>query len=117
MVIQDHSVDGFFNGWLVKMLTILDSLFDKIVNTTSSPIGVGVVGSHEVAETSNTKTVLWPNGFIPGHFQLHMLPNVATSMPSLTSHSCGDSMPAVCQPGKLEPFTDHPSTNGCQTGP
>ena len=33
------------------MPTILDSLFHKVANTTSIPIGVrmGVVGSHEVA--------------------------------------------------------------------
>ena len=36
------------------MHTILDSLFHKVVNTTS--ILIGVVGSHEVAETSDTKT-------------------------------------------------------------
>ena len=36
-----------------------------------------------------------PNGFNLGRFQLHMSQNVATSMPSLTSQSCGDSLPAV----------------------
>ena len=54
------------------------------------------MGSHEVAGTSDTKTVLWPTGFKLGCFQLHMSQNVATSMPSLTSQSCGDSLPAVC---------------------
>ena len=54
------------------------------------------MGSHEVAGTSDTKTVLWPNGFKSGCFQLHMSQNVATSMPSLTSQSCGDSLLAVC---------------------
>ena len=39
---------------------ILDSLFHKVVNTTSDPIGEGlggwgVVGSHKVAELSKTK--------------------------------------------------------------
>ena len=29
-------------------------------------------------------------------FQLHTSQNVATSMPSLTSQSCNDSLPAVC---------------------
>ena len=38
------------------MPAILDSLFHKVVNTTSIPIGVGVVGSHEVVETSDAKT-------------------------------------------------------------
>ena len=45
---------------------------------------------------SDTKTVLWPNGFNSGCFQLHMSQNVATSMPSLTSQACNDSLPAVC---------------------
>ena len=60
-----------------------------------------MVGSHEVAEPSDTKTVLWPNGFNSGCFQLHMSQNVATSMPSLTSQSCGDSLPAVCLAGQV----------------
>ena len=43
------------------MPAILDSLFHKVVNTTSTPIGVegggwGVVGSHEVAGSSGIKT-------------------------------------------------------------
>ena len=41
------------------MPIILDSLFHSVVNTTSIPIGVedgGVVGSHEVAGSSDTKT-------------------------------------------------------------
>ena len=43
------------------MPAILDSLFHKVVNTTSIPIGVegggwGVAGSHKVAGSSNTKT-------------------------------------------------------------
>ena len=58
------------------------------------------MGSHEVAGTSDTKTVLWPNGFSSGCFQLHMSQNVATSMPSLTSQSCGDSLLAVCLAGE-----------------
>ena len=60
-----------------------------------------MVGSHEVAGTSDTKAVLWPNGFNSGCFQLHMSQNVAISMPSLTSQSCGDSLPAVCLAGKV----------------
>ena len=42
------------------MPAILDSLFHKVVNTTSISIGVeggGVLGSHEVAGTSDIKTV------------------------------------------------------------
>ena len=43
------------------MLAIIDSLFYKVVNTTSIPIeveDVGVVGSHEVVGSSDTKTFL-----------------------------------------------------------
>ena len=85
------------------MPTILDSLFHKVVNTTSSSIGVegGLVRSHEVAGPSDTKTFLWPNGFNSGHFQLHVSQNIATSMPSLTSQSCSDSLPAVCLAGQV----------------
>ena len=67
------------------MPTILDSLFYKAVNTTSIPIGWRVRGGGE-----------WPNGFNSGCFQLHTSQNVATLMPSLTSQSCGDSLPAIC---------------------
>ena len=81
------------------MPTILDSLFHKVVNTTSSPIGVE--GSHEVAGPSNTKTCLWPNGFDSGSFQLHMSQNAATLMPGLTSQSCSDSLSAVCLAGQV----------------
>ena len=42
------------------------------------------MGSHEVAETSDTKPFLWPNGFNSGCFQLHTSQNVATSMPSVS---------------------------------
>ena len=55
-----------------------------------------MVGSHEVAGSSGIKTFLWPNGFNSGCFQLHTSQNVATSMSSLTSQSCGDSLLAVC---------------------
>ena len=54
-----------------------------------------------MAGTSDTKTVLWPNGFNSGCFQLHMSQNVATLMPSLTSQSCGDSLLAVCLAGQV----------------
>ena len=57
---------GFFNGLLVEMPAILDSLFHKVVNATSSSIGVE--GSHKVVGPSDTKTVLWPNGFNSGCF-------------------------------------------------
>ena len=80
------------------------------------------MGSHEVAGLSDTKTVLWSNGFNSGCFQLHMSQNVAKSMP-MQSGSPGPASPVVipCRlsawPSKLEPFTDHLSTDGRQTGP
>ena len=100
------------------MPTILDSLFHKVVNTTSSPIGVegGGVGEPQSGGNFRYKDLFWPNGFNLGCFQLHMSQNVATSIPSLTSQSCSDSLLAVCWLGKLEPFTDDPSTHGHQTG-
>ena len=63
--------------------------------------GWGVVGSYEVAGSSNSKNVIWPNGFSSGHFRLHMSQNVATLMPSLTSQSFDDSLPAVCLGGQV----------------
>ena len=60
-----------------------------------------MVGSHEVAGPSDTKTVLRPNGFNSGCFQLHMSQNVATLMPSLTSQLCDDSLLAVCLAGQV----------------
>ena len=59
------------------------------------------MGSHEVVGSSDTKTFLWPNGFNSGCFQLHTSQNVATSMPSLTSQSCGDSLLSVCLAGQV----------------
>ena len=70
-----------------------------------------MVGSHKVAGPSNTKTFLWPNGFNSGCYQLHMSQNVATSMPSLTSQSCSDSLLAVClaeQGGAIYRPSKHP---------
>ena len=72
-----------------------------------------MVGSHEVAGSSGMKTFLWPNGFNSGCFQLHTSQNVATSMPSLTSQSCGDSLPSVCLAGQVEAINrppEHPWT-------
>ena len=94
------------------MPAILDSLFHKVVNTTSSLIGVQGRGGGEPrsGETLRYKTVLWPNGFNSGCFQLHMSQNVARSMPSLTSQSCGDSLPAVClarQVGAIYRLLEH----------
>ena len=64
-----------------------------VVNTTSIPIGVAGEFRH--------KNFLWPNGFNSGCFQLHTSQNVATSIPSLTSQSCSDSMPSVCLAGQV----------------
>ena len=102
------------------MPAILDSLFHKVVNTTSIHIGVeggGCWGATKWRGPSNAKAFLWPTGFNSGRFQLHMSQNVARSMPSLASQFCSDSRRLSAWPGKLEPFTDHPSTHGCQTGP
>ena len=60
-----------------------------------------MVGSHEVAGPSDTKNFLWLTGFNSGRFQLHISQNVATSMPSLTSQSCSDSLPAVYLAGQV----------------
>ena len=57
--------------------------------------------SHKVAGTSNIKTFLWPNGSNSGCFQLRTSQNVATSILSLTSQSCSDSLPAVCLAGQV----------------
>ena len=85
------------------MPTILDSLFHKVVNTTSIPIGVeggGWWGATKWWELLIQK-LLWPIGFDSGCFQLHTSQNVATSMPSLTSQSCSDSLPAVYLAGQV----------------
>ena len=101
IVIQDHSVDKLFNGCLVEMPTILYSLFHKVVSTTSSPIGVEGGGKPQSGRTFQFKKIICPNGFNSGCFELHISQNVATSMPSLTSQSCGDSLPAVCLAGQV----------------
>ena len=83
------------------MPTILDSLFHKVVNTTSIPIGVEGGGRVEPRSGRN----LWYNNFFMGKWfqfrQLHTSQNVATLMPSLTSQSCSDSLPAVCLDGQV----------------
>ena len=83
------------------MPAILDSLFHKVVNTTSISIGVGGGGEPRSGGNFQYKSFLWPDGFNPGRFQLHMSQNVARSMPSLTSQSCGDSLLAVCLARKV----------------
>ena len=86
------------------MPTILDSLFHKVVNTTSIPIGVEGGGWWVATKWRGVpvqKLFLWPNGFNSGCFLLHTPQNVATSMPSLTSQSCSDSLLSVCLAGKV----------------
>ena len=98
------------------MLTILDSLFHKVVNTTSIPIGVeggGWWGATKWWDVLIQKTFIWLNGFNSGCFQLHTSQNVATLMPSLTSQSCGDSLLAVCLAGQVGAIyrpPEHPRT-------
>ena len=102
------------------MPTILDGLFHKLVNTTSSPIGVeggGVVGSHKVAGPSNSRNIIWSNDINSGCFQLHMSQNVADQCPVSLASPVVIPCRLSAWPGELEPFTDHPSTDGCQTGP
>ena len=64
-------MDSSMDIYVVEMPAILDSLFHKVVNTTSSQ-----VRSHKVAGPSDTKTILWPTGFNSGRFQLYMSQNV-----------------------------------------
>ena len=75
-----------------------------------------MVGSHKVVGSSDSKTFMWPNGVSSGCFQPHISQSVAKSMPSLTSQLCGDSLLAVCPPGKTGLFIDHPGTRGRPTG-
>ena len=80
------------------MPAILDSLFHKVVNTTSSPIEVEAGGG---GEPRSGRTFRYKNSFMAKwlQFRLFSVPhvtNVARSMLSLTSQSCGDSLPAVC---------------------
>ena len=100
------------------MPTILDGLLHKAVDTTSRPIRVNGGGWWGATKWRDPpiQIFLWPNGFNSGCFQLHISKNVAISMPSLTSQSCGDSLPVVCLAGQVRAI-DHPSTGGHQTGP
>ena len=77
---------------------------------------VGVVGSHDVVNKGygNTKnsqmaSIAWC------HFQLHVSHKAAKSMGKLISQSCGTIQLAVCLPGEMEPYKDHPSTHECPT--
>ena len=85
------------------MPVVLDSLFHKVVNTTSSPIGVegGVVVNHKVAGPSNSKKTIWPNDINSGSFWLYISQNVSTSVPRLTRQSCGDCLMVFCLVGQV----------------
>ena len=76
------------------MPTNFDSFIYQLVNTTSTS---SVVGSHEVIGGSKSKKINSQMTLIEAVFcfDVHMLQNAATSMPSLTSQSCGDSLSAV----------------------
>ena len=60
-----------------------------------------MVESHEVVGLSDAKKFLWTTGFNSGRFEFHMSQNVAALMPTLTSQSCSDSLPAVCLAGQV----------------
>ena len=99
------------------MATILDSLFHKVFNTISTPIwgaGWGVVGSHKVVDSSNSKNYMakWHQ------FRLFSAPHITKcSYINTQSHQLVLWwFPAWLSawPGKLEIFTDHSSTCGHQ---
>ena len=76
-----------------------------------------MVGSHEVMGPSDSKKIIWPNGFNFGCFQPHVSQNVATLMPSLTSQSFSDFLLAVCLAGQVGAIYRPPQHCGHQTGP
>ena len=80
------------------MPTILDSLFHKVDNTTSSPEGWVVGGAMKSRDLLIQNFLYGQMASIQAVFRSQ---NVVTSMPSLTSQSCGDSLQAVCLAGKV----------------
>ena len=64
---------------VVELPTILNSLFCKVVNTTSTPLGVEDSGGGELqnGELFQFKNFTWPNGINSGCFQTHMSQNEA----------------------------------------
>ena len=72
----------------------------------------GAMGSHKVVGTSNSK-IYAQNGINLGCFKLHISQNVAKSMASLTSQSCGDSIQTVFLSRQDGTIIDHPSILGC----
>ena len=87
------------------------SLFHKVVNNTSTPIGiadsheeVGVPGQKILnARMASTQSILSST-----YHKVQLNP----CMPSLTSQSCGDFLPTA-NLGKMGPFIDNLSTLGC----
>ena len=82
------------------MPAILHSLFHKVVNTTSIPIGV------EGGEPQSGGNFQYNNFFMAKwlQFRLFSAPHISKcnyTMPSLNSQSCSDSLPAVCLAGKV----------------
>ena len=57
----------------------MDSLFYKVADTTSNPIGVE--GSHEVAGSSD-KIFIWSYGINSGCFQPHVSLNLCPVLPA-----------------------------------
>ena len=97
------------------MPAIFDSLFHKVVNTTSIPIGV--VRSHEVAGSSNTKTFYGQMALIQAVFSSTCLKMKLHRYPVSPASPVVIPCRLSALPGKLEPFTDYPSIRGRQTGP
>ena len=90
------------------MPTILDSLFHKVVNTTSSPIGVEGGEEPQNGGTFQFKKIIWPNCINSGCFWLHISQNVASSMLSLTSQFYHVFLLAVCLAGQIEAIYQPP---------
>ena len=118
-VTYGSSVDQLFNEQLVELPAILDSLFHKVVNTTSKSGGVagwGEVGSHEVAGPSDQKNFYDHVASIQAVFS----PKYHKTQLNHCPVSPASRVVIPCQlsacPGKMEPFIDHPGTLGRQTG-
>ena len=93
------------------MPAILDSLFHKVVNTTSTPIGVEGGGWWVAMKWQGVpvqKLFYGQMASIQAVFSSTRFKNVATLMPSLTSQSCGDSLPSVCLAGQVEAINRPP---------
>ena len=115
----NHGTMELSYSHLVEMPAILDNLFQKLINTTNSPIEVE--GGRKATKWQDLRTQPFYGQImmasISGCFQLHMSQNVATSMCNLTSQSFVDSLPAVCLAGKVWAIyrsAEHPWTPDCR---